>query len=488
MKTFQQTLREQRIREVLTEARFSERDFNKAVRLLSNVVSRMSGKKLYQFGGTDYLVSFNKAKTGKGIGALFLMDDGGALRINYERTRRGGGSITSVDLWNKWKIEGVSPNYTMPNLQNLNVVQLSKAVSSFVKSPSTSVKLPITEAVDLKAIAIAAHKEYGTTELKVSELKSFAQRLGKKINQYQTLKLPKKERGIVDLSVLMEVESGEEESVILGKDEKRIQAAADRVPVDVLFQDLADLVDLVIKGVNPSLVITGSGGTGKTHTVKERLKAAGLRKGIDYEIKKGATSTFGLYQDFFMARRGKLLIFDDNDDVFKDMTSQNLLKAALDSYDEREISWTSKNTLPVDRSMSKEGIRDMERAIEQDILAGEEKVKLPNTFEFEGRVIFISNLPPNKIPQPVISRSTTIDVTLTDDEMLARMKGVIPFVSSETGVSEDEANSVLTKLQEMADAGQIAKPTMRTLPAAIKIYKSGAPRWEQLLKYAAANN
>lgn len=486
MQTYKKKIFESVVKEILVEASFSAKDFDKAVKLIANVASRLSGKKLYQYGGAGHKLIFNKASTGRGVGALFLMDNGAALRLNYELSRRGGGSITSADYWRVWKIEPVSPNFTMPDLQHLNSVQLTKVIANFIKSPSTTVKLDIAEGVDLKAIALAAYKEYGTTEIKVSELKTFAQRLGKKINQYQTLKLPKKERGVVDLAVLMEVQPGEEETLVMDKVEKKIQSAAEKVPVDVLFQDLADLVDLVVKGVNPSLVITGSAGTGKTHTVKERIKAAGLQKGTDYEIKKGATSTFGLYMDFFMARRGKLIVFDDNDDVFKDLTSQNLLKAALDSYDERDISWTSKSTMPVDQSMDRSLIDDIEMSIERDLLAGEEKVKLPNTFEFKGRVIFISNLARDKIPAPVVSRSTTIDVSLTDSEMLGRMKQVLPVISKEAGVTTADATLVLNKLQTLSDDGKIAKPTMRTLPAAIKIYKSGMPRWEQLLKYAAA--
>ena len=44
---------------------------------------------------------------------------------------------------------------------------------------------------------------------------------------------------------------------------------------------------------------------------------------------------------------------------------------------------------------------------------------------------------------------------------------------------------VLNKLKELSDAKKISQPTMRTLPAAINIMKSGMPRWETLLKYAA---
>ena len=106
-------------------------------------------------------------------------------------------------------------------------------------------------------------------------------------------------------------------------------------------------------------------------------------------------------------------------------------------------------------------------------------------YNFKGRVIFVSNLPKDKIPQPVLSRSLTIDVTLSPGEMMERMEAVIPVIAKETNVSEGEAGMVLNKLKELAAAKKISQPTLRTLPAAINIMKSGMPRWETLLKYAA---
>ena len=68
---------------------------------------------------------------------------------------------------------------------------------------------------------------------------------------------------------------------------------------------------------------------------------------------------------------------------------------------------------------------------------------------------------------------------------MERMEAVIPVIAKETGVTEGEADMVLNKLKELSDAKKISQPTMRTLPAAINIMKSGMPRWETLLKYAA---
>ena len=77
------------------------------------------------------------------------------------------------------------------------------------------------------------------------------------------------------------------------------------------------------------------------------------------------------------------------------------------------------------------------------------------------------------------------DSSLSPGELMERMEAVVPVIAKETGVSEGQAEMVLRKLKELAEAKKISQPTMRTLPAAINIMKSGMPRWETLLKYAA---
>ena len=482
----------------LSEARFQGASLQPVCDRIKAILERRVGKKMYQYGGENYVQQFQKATTGEGIGILYLLNvSGEAFRLNWEKKNARQMPITSCDYWGILKIgvdDHPNPDRTIKGLEWLNSVQLVSALERFLKAPTQrEVKLVIDESVgqaDLATIARAAYHELGTAEISVKDLKQVARRLGRKVSYYHLSKLPKEKRGSVNVTMLLDTDNGESESTtdpIADKIERHVE----KVPISVLFQDLADLSDLVINGNRPSLVVTGSGGTGKSFTVKERIKASGLRKGAEYNIQKGATSTFGMYMSFFLNRNEKLLVFDDCDDVFKDITSQNLLKAALDSDEPRELSWSSRNTVPIDQSLDKGVIDNIEQGIEQAILAGGDEEgkmpKLPSTFRFKGRVIFISNLPHDKIPQPVISRSLLIDVTLTDNEMLERMKGVIGVIAKDTGVSEMEAESVLNRLIELADGGKISKPTMRTLPAAINIMKSGMPRWESLLKYAAVN-
>lgn len=150
------------------------------------------------------------------------------------------------------------------------------------------------------------------------------------------------------------------------------------------FRFLAQLVKMVVKGQAVSAIISGGGGLGKTYTVMGQVKAAGLQEigGVfidsddedtmedvaysegDYKVIKGFSTAKGLYNTLYY-NRTKLVIFDDCDSVLQNDVAVNILKGALDSYDKRVITWQSQT------------------------IAGSE---IPNEFEFEGRVIFISNM------------------------------------------------------------------------------------------------
>jgi hypothetical protein len=110
-----------------------------------------------------------------------------------------------------------------------------------------------------------------------------------------------------------------------------------------LFESVRDVVVMVARGHTASAIISGPGGLGKTHTVTETLDEMGLRKDIDYQLVKGFSSARGLYECLYN-NNGKLTVFDDCDSALKDRISASLLKAALDSYSTREISWVIKRS------------------------------------------------------------------------------------------------------------------------------------------------
>lgn len=176
------------------------------------------------------------------------------------------------------------------------------------------------------------------------------------------------------------------------------------------FSFLANLVKMVINNQAVSAIISGSGGLGKSYTVLQQLEIAGLVEDDDYVIIKGFSTARGLYNKLY-DHSDKLLVFDDCDSVLTDKVAANLLKGALDSYDKRVITW---NAAPV---------------------PGAER---ENRFEFTGRIVFISNLSQSALPQALVSRSATVDVTMDVEEKIERMETVLPYLSQQTPLSIKE--------------------------------------------------
>ena len=166
----------------------------------------------------------------------------------------------------------------------------------------------------------------------------------------------------------------------------------------VMFGNLERLTKMVGRGIQPSLVITGMAGVGKTHLVKETLKGMGLTESKDFVHFKGRATAAGLFITLYQ-NSDKIIVLDDCDSVFKDDDAVNILKAALDSYDTRKISYISSKPL-------KDEYGD----------------PIPPHFEFTGRIIFISNIHQSKLDEAIRSRSFVSDITMNTTQMFTRME------------------------------------------------------------------
>jgi hypothetical protein len=139
------------------------------------------------------------------------------------------------------------------------------------------------------------------------------------------------------------------------------------------FEILDEMAAACIKGDIRAMIVSGPPGVGKSFGVEQQLDKASLfdklaNKRQKYEVVKGAMTALGLYAQLYRySDKGNVLVFDDCDSVFGDELSLNILKAALDSGKRRRICWNSDSRLLRD-----EGI--------------------PNSFDFKGSAIFITNL------------------------------------------------------------------------------------------------
>jgi hypothetical protein len=215
------------------------------------------------------------------------------------------------------------------------------------------------------------------------------------------------------------------------------------------FNFLNDLTKMVIYDVTPSLIVTGEGGLGKTHSVSQAIDITGLQN-HEFVFFKGYSTARGLYNTLY-DNNDKLIIFDDCDSVLEDKVAVNILKSALDSYETRTISW-------------------MARMNKND--------EYPQHFDFTGRIIFISNKSKTSIDGAILSRSLTVDLTMTPDEKIERMTTILPNILPEY---DDEVKAeALNFLNENKEGSNI---NMRTLIMVIKMANSNPDTWKSMASY-----
>jgi hypothetical protein len=148
-----------------------------------------------------------------------------------------------------------------------------------------------------------------------------------------------------------------------------------------------------------------------------------------------------------------VIVFDDCDSVLKDPVSLNLLKGALDSYSRRIISWRA-------------DMKDEE---------------LPQSFEFKGRVVFISNLSSTQIDQAIITRSMAVDLTMTTKQKVERMRHIMqePEFMPDVDVQyKVDAISLIDLLQE-----KVKELSLRTLIQVTNIRANAGANWRNLAEY-----
>ena len=252
------------------------------------------------------------------------------------------------------------------------------------------------------------------------------------------------------------------------------------------FDFTRQLAKMVIEKKARSLIVGGEGGIGKTFTIKEafdqlgKVDVATLLPSIedlnpievddtepeiegkvfaemnafkgDYVVIKGHASAKALYR-ILWENRNRTILFDDCDKVLQDQTAVGLLKPALDSYDDRWVSWRV------------EGF-----AKDSD---------LPSTFKFNGSIIFITNMAMAKIDEAVKTRCYKVDVSMTFPQRIERMEAVLADVMPDIDLDKkvDALNLIKENLHRVKDVN------FRSLMNLITIRETVA-NWKPLATFA----
>jgi hypothetical protein len=139
------------------------------------------------------------------------------------------------------------------------------------------------------------------------------------------------------------------------------------------FEILDEMATAATTGDIRAMIVSGPPGVGKSFGVERIVEKACLfdmvsGKRLRAEVVKGSATAIGLYTTLYKYSDSNcVLVFDDCDSILLDDVCLNLLKGALDSGKKRKISWLSDSNM-----LRREGV--------------------PDTFNFNGSVIFITNL------------------------------------------------------------------------------------------------
>lgn len=224
------------------------------------------------------------------------------------------------------------------------------------------------------------------------------------------------------------------------------------------FRTLDRMASGVVAGKVRSMIVSGPAGIGKTYTIEGMLETAEASNQIKYKKITGFVKATGLFKALWDNRfENSVILIDDADSAFDDEIALNILKAALDSSKRRVISWAS-----------------------EKLFIDEFGEAIPNTFEYRGSMIFITNknfetaisqgknLSPHF--QALISRSFYIDLNMNSTrEYLIRMEDVLKNtdMAYTLGLTESDTTFIMKYIR--TNANRMRELSLRALLKLAKI-------------------
>jgi hypothetical protein len=247
-------------------------------------------------------------------------------------------------------------------------------------------------------------------------------------------------------------------------DEERMAEIAER------FEILTDMTKAAISGEIRAVIVSGPPGVGKSFSVEREVEKATLLdqlagKRLRAEVVKGSATPIGLYQTLYKySDPNCMVVFDDCDSILLDDVSLNLLKGALDSGKKRKISWLSESSV-----LRREGI--------------------PDSFEFKGSVIFITNLKFDSFKSQKLkdhldalqSRCHYLDLTLdTMRDKILRIRQIAK--SGELFEDMDIAPEGQDEIIDFMDTNKnkLREMSLRMAVKIAQLYKSFPLRWKAM--------
>ena len=450
---------------VLQEA-VSTSQLNKVSMIIGKYLTKKTGLKMFRSLGTE---DWTNSAGQRGLGVRFFVAKG-TLSFRFNWAAAGTMSSSELNSVTFWDGKNKNP-YHLQFDQQVSLVQTLPVVADILKNRSFSNKsvytlpadIPLSEAVEYCTLNEASsfnfddmfngvldiigkdsftqndiHRKYKSVGFKIfkeigDRFPEITQKVGRGLGfagtkaDIENIKKQKDDIIAATGAIKGSMKRGGAEEYEASNSTKFVEDNAERLTFEEQLKDLEALLKLTISGASNACFIAGRGGVGKTHTTEQVLGDLGLNDGEGYFKNTGSVSAIGLYALLFKYKNG-IILFDDSDDVFKDPASRNLLKAATDTKKIRKLVWNKMGGNVVDQEV--QGMTD-----EEILEAG----KVPRQFEFSGKVIFISNMKPDKLdPDGAIrTRAFMVNINPTDVEVYEFMEKIVGYIKLDEGMHLD---------------------------------------------------
>lgn len=245
------------------------------------------------------------------------------------------------------------------------------------------------------------------------------------------------------------------------------------------IQSQFDIMETCARGATTgavrSLIVSGAGGVGKTHSIERILEYAREQDGTKSEVVHGVITPVNLYKLLYRNRHANnVVVLDDADSIFEEDTALSILKAALDSNPKRKISWLAQGK----SLMGKTGEGDT-----------------PTDFIYEGTMIFITNLDFQKfvdankgrhVPhmQALMTRAIYLDLKLhTVKDLTAWIRFIVnkAHILEADGLSKAQQQEILDYIQE--NQNNLRNLSIRTALKLASFVKMVGTDWKEMAKH-----
>lgn len=257
--------------------------------------------------------------------------------------------------------------------------------------------------------------------------------------------------------IKMAIDHNKKVRVHLSKDiaDKEKELESSRKDPEQIFKEMGKYISLVLKGIQPSLILCGAPGVGKTFRVKKQLKENGYKEGENLCTVKGKCTARKLYLALYgFKEKNDIVLIDDADSLVgpkADENCINILKAALDSTSDDEGRLVTY------------GVAGK--------ITDDEGEEIPKKFYYKGGAIVITNYRAGQLDTALRGRSFIQDINFTSEEVLKIIERLMPDI--ESGILDPKSKLKSFKyLQELNKKGSDMELSLRTFVLCAKIFKA----------------